>query len=84
MGLPGEVMPSEPGQKARMSERSDTSADSFSSRGTAARRASLLLPGKEDPKWLSLQQVLHLLMDCHDISGVYFLCERHIMKPHYA
>ena len=62
LGLPGEVMPSEAGQKARMSERSDASADSFSSRSTAARRASLLLPGKEDPKWLSLQQVPHLLI----------------------
>lgn len=58
LGLPGEVMPSETGHKAHMSERSDTSSDSASSRWPAGgRRASLLLPGKEDPKWLSLQQV---------------------------
>lgn len=63
VGLPGEVTPSETGHKTRVSERSDASTDSFSSaasRGnTSGRRASLLLPGKEDPKWLSLQQVMH-------------------------
>ncbi len=41
-----------------MSERSDSSTDSAASRWAATgRRASLVLPGKEDPKWLSLQQV---------------------------
>lgn len=61
LGLPGEVLPSEQAAhppKLRPLDRQQPTSPESSGRGSGGRRASLLIPGKESPRWLSLQQVI--------------------------
>jgi hypothetical protein len=58
LGLPGEVMPSEQAPKPQSpQERSPEAPSAAPVKDSRGHRASLLVPGKQSPRYLHIQQV---------------------------